>query len=265
MSIPHTGLPKTARVSPRVAVSEHTGSTNADLAIVAADVDGWPHLSVLVTDDQRSGRGRLDREWVAPAGASIACSIMVRLPELPMHARGWVPLAAGLAVRNAVSAQLSSEDVAVKWPNDVLVGGKKIAGILAEATLERDAIIVGFGINTAMTLEQLPVETATSFAAVGEAADIDRLLAAVVAEFDSLTARLVAAGGDAVVSGVLREVSDACATIDSAVRVHLPDGTSLVGAATAIDADGRLLVRSLDGTETAVSAGDVVHVRGEAV
>ncbi|WP_341945782.1 biotin--[acetyl-CoA-carboxylase] ligase [Microbacterium sp. LWH11-1.2] len=250
-------LPRSHGVAARLEVLPRTGSTNADLRERADDVEGWPHLSALITRNQTAGRGRLDRTWVAPDGAALAISVLLRtLPDDPA-ARGWIPLAAGLAMTEAVAAQLPGRDVAVKWPNDVLVDGRKICGILAEATT--DAVIVGSGVNTAMTAEQLPVPTATSFAVLGVEVDEDRLLADYLRALSSTLAALAAAD-DAVASGLHAAVTARCATLGLVVRVSLPGGVLLEGRATALDPQGRLLV-SADGSAHAVSAGDVVHVR----
>jgi len=231
-----------------------TGSTNADLVAAAAADAGLPHLTVLLTRDQRAGRGRLDRVWRAPAGAALAVSVLVRVPDVPVAARGWIPLAAGAAMARAVARQLPGHDVGVKWPNDVLVGARKICGILAEGTGSLDAVVIGSGVNTAMRAEELPVPTATSFAALGAACDEDALVADYLAELDRLLSAL-GAGGEAA-ADVRAAVSGSCVTLGRAVAVSLPDGSTLRGTAAALDEDGRLVV---DGR--AVSAGDVVHVR----
>jgi BirA family biotin operon repressor/biotin-[acetyl-CoA-carboxylase] ligase len=184
-------------------------------------------------------------------------SVLLRTLPTDPAARGWIPLAAGLAMAEAVSAQVADHEVAVKWPNDVLVDGRKICGILAEATT--DAVIVGTGINTAMMAEQLPVPTATSFAVLGVAVDEDRLLAEYLGKLEAHVSAL-AAVDDAVVSGLHAAVSARCATLGLAVRVSLPGDRVLDGMATSLDSHGRLLV-SADGSTHAVSAGDVVHVR----
>lgn len=250
-------LPLTLAVAARLDVLSETGSTNADLRERAADAEAWPHLSALVAAHQTAGRGRLDRTWTAPPGAALAVSVLLRdLPASP-SALGWIPLAAGVAMTDAVAAQLPGREVAVKWPNDVLVGGRKICGVLAEAV--DGAIIVGAGVNTAMTEGELPVPTATSFAALGAEADVDRLLAAYLGGLAGLVAALASAG-DAERSGLRAATIDRCATLGREVRVHLPDGRELVGQATALDADGRLVVAA-GGDLHAVAAGDVVHVR----
>lgn len=252
-------LPRAAAAASRLEAVAATGSTNADLRAHVSDTGSWPHLSVLVTGNQTAGRGRLDRAWVAPPGSALAVSVLLRdLPD-DAAARGWIPLVAGAAMRDAIALQLPDRDVAVKWPNDVLVEGRKICGILAEAG--GDAVIVGAGVNTRMTAEQLPVPTATSFAVEGMGVDQDRLLADYLEALRILLASLVEAG-DAVGSGVHAAVTARCATIGRRVSVSLPGGRTLEGVATGLDGDGRLLVDADgDGAEHAISAGDVVHAR----
>lgn len=249
-------LPHAARIASRLEVVAESASTNADLRGAATDPDAWPHLSTLITTNQTAGRGRLDRRWIAPPGSALAISVLLRrLPPVPV--RGWLPLAAGVAMADAVSAQLPAHEVGVKWPNDVLVDGRKICGILVEAA--SDAVIVGAGVNTAMTAEQLPVPTATSFAVVGVRADEDRLLAAFLTRLQGLVARLVATG-DAVRSGVHAAVTERCLSLGREVEVVLPDGDVLRGRAVELSQDGRLAV-SADGIRHLVGAGDVTHAR----
>jgi len=264
MTIPESGYPRAAAVSPRVQVVDTTDSTNADVvAAVTADPDAWPHLSVLVTTDQRAGRGRLDRSWIAPAGSALAISAVVRVPGLPVAARGWIPLAAGAAMATAIGAQLegTGREVAVKWPNDVLADRGKICGILAEAVPgHADAVVVGAGVNTRMREVEFPVATAMSFAAMGRECDDDRLLADYLTALDDLLGRLTAAGGDPDASGVREEVASRCLTLGAQVRVSLPGGDVLIGTAVELDRDGRLVV-DVAGVRTPVAAGDVTHVR----
>jgi BirA family biotin operon repressor/biotin-[acetyl-CoA-carboxylase] ligase len=264
MPIPAEGFPLAAAVSPRLQVVETTDSTNADaVAAVLADDRGWPHLSVLLTHDQRHGRGRLGRTWTAPAGTALAASVVVRVPGLPTEARGWVPLIAGAAMSRAVANQLpkGSHKVGLKWPNDVLADGGKICGILAEAVPNHpDAIVVGSGVNTRMPQADLPVSTAVSFEVLGREADEDRLLSDYLSNLDELLQKLLAAAGDASASGVRDEIDGLCTTIGSDVRVSLPDGTTLEGRAVRLDESGRLVV-SVNGADVPVAAGDVTHVR----
>lgn len=260
MPILESGYPRTAAISPRVQVVATTDSTNADvIAAVTADPAAWPHLSLLVTDDQRAGRGRLDRTWTAPAGTALAVSVVVDAARIPAPLWGWIPLAAGAAMTRAVRAQLAGRGgtVEVKWPNDVLVGGGKICGVLSEAVPGSfDVVVVGAGVNTRMTRSDLPVATATSFTAIGAECDDDRLLADYLEAFSALLDDLARGAGER----VHHEVEKLCGTIGREVTVALPDGTTLAGRAARLDDTGRLVVDS--GTiETVVSAGDVVHVR----
>ena len=126
-------FPRAAIIAGRLDVVPHTGSTNADLlAAVAGEPDAYPHLSVLVTDDQRAGRGRLDRTWTAPPGAALAISVLLRVPSIPTEQRGWVSLIAGAAMTRALRGQFAPDAadggsrVGLKWPNDVLIDGAKV-------------------------------------------------------------------------------------------------------------------------------------------
>jgi BirA family biotin operon repressor/biotin-[acetyl-CoA-carboxylase] ligase len=265
MRIPSEGYPLTAAVSPRVQLVATTDSTNADVVryALAAPAE-WPHLSVLLTMDQRAGRGRLDRSWVTPPGTALAASVLVRVPAIPARSRGWIPLAAGAAMTRAVREQLrgTGHNAGLKWPNDVLLDGGKLCGILSEVVPgNADAVVIGAGVNTRMSRADLPVDTATSFESVGLEADEDRLLADFLTGLDAQLSALAASAGDAEGAGIRADVESLCTTIGSDVVVSLPDGTSLEGRATGIDPEGRLMVTALSGVESAVSAGDVVHVR----
>lgn len=265
MSNASAGYPLTAAISPRVQVVETTGSTNEDVIRHVTESPGeWPHLSLLLTMDQRTGRGRLDRTWMTPPGTALAVSVVVRVGRIPVHARGWIPLAAGAAMTVAVREQLrgTGHDAGMKWPNDVLLDGGKLCGILSEVVpADPDAVVIGVGVNTRMSRTDLPLETAASFEASGLVADEDRLLADWLTALDLHLAGLAAAGGDAVASGLLAEVERLCTTIGSDVAVSLPDGETLRGRAVRIDGEGRLVVLQEGEFESAVSAGDVIHVR----
>lgn len=253
MSFPHS-----TAAAARLEIVASTGSTNADLRAHAGDAAAWPHLSAILTEDQVAGRGRLDRVWTAPAGSAIALSVLLRVEGVPVTERGWIPLAAGLAMADAIAAQLPGRDMGVKWPNDVLVGERKICGILAEA-LGSDAVIVGSGVNTRMTEQQLPVPTATSFAVEGAAVDVDLLVAGYLARLDGWVAGLVE-HGSATASGLRDAVVARCVTLGRTVRAVLPGGAERVGRATGLADDGSLIIAA-DGAEHRVSAGDIVHLR----
>jgi BirA family biotin operon repressor/biotin-[acetyl-CoA-carboxylase] ligase len=247
---------------PRLEWRSSTGSTNADLVERAAD-PAWPDLSVVATDDQTAGRGRLDRSWVAPAGTALAVSVLLR-PALPVHRLGWLPLLAGLAVARAADRFIDSTRVSVKWPNDVLVDGRKLSGVLSELTAD-GSVVVGAGVNTRATEEDLPVPTATSLAIEGATGlTPDAVLSAYLDELLPLYTAFVEHDGDAMASGVRAAVSERCATIGSRIRLQLPGDVVVGGTARGIDAEGRLVVQPADGSGLLpVAAGDVTHVRPE--
>lgn len=233
---------------------DEAGSTNEEL-VHRASARRLQDLTVLATDNQTAGRGRLGRSWVAPPGTALAVSIYVT-----ESGGGWLSLLAGLAMTRAVRTLADENtDVSLKWPNDVLVRGRKVCGILGE--LLPDGAVIGAGLNLTMTEAELPVPTATSLVLEGVLPDDlrDRALSAYLDEFDSLWTEFRAAGFDAE-RGLRSAVAEACGTLGRAVRVELPDGLIREGVAKAIDEDGRLVVA--DGNEKfAVSAGDITHVR----
>jgi BirA family biotin operon repressor/biotin-[acetyl-CoA-carboxylase] ligase len=162
----------------------------------------------------------------------------------------------------AVSALGGAADL--KWPNDVLLGGRKVCGILAEALPDGSGAVLGAGLNHRIPAEALPVPTATSLAVEGLPTDPDGALAAYLERLWALLDPFEAAAGDPEGSGLKAAVERSCGTIGSRVRVHLPDGGSDTGRATGLDADGRLVVvRDPDATPFAVAAGDVEHLRYE--
>jgi BirA family biotin operon repressor/biotin-[acetyl-CoA-carboxylase] ligase len=243
-------------------VIARTGSTNADL--LAAAAAGAPAGAVLAAEEQTSGRGRLDRSWQSEPGAALTFSVLLRPAAVPAASRGWLPLLTGVAVATALRAR-TGLDVSLKWPNDVLCGGAKLAGILAELTA--DAVVVGIGLNVTSRREELPVAQATSLSLQG-ATDPDRedLLTAIAAELEYWYWRWADGPppGDAENCGLRAEYLRFCSTVGRDVRVELPGGGILAGRASDVDATGRLLVTTAGGVTEAVSAGDVVHVRPQA-
>lgn len=280
----------------------HALSTNDELTErVRSAPSEWPHLSVVVTDDQRAGRGRLGRVWAAEAGTSLAVSVLLRpQPAFSPDVYGWIPLAAGaamtVAVREALAgasdggaaeadtgagtatgtatgsgdaAETAARRVQLKWPNDVLIEGRKVAGVLSEliALPNAPAVVVGVGLNLSMNEEQLPVPTATSLALAGvQAIDVDAVLARFLTELDGMLNALQQARGDAVAAGVHARVAALLGTVGRDIRADLPGGDALEGRATGLAPDGRLLVRRSaatpgQGAEVAVAAGDITHLR----
>jgi BirA family transcriptional regulator, biotin operon repressor / biotin---[acetyl-CoA-carboxylase] ligase len=242
-------------------VVESTGSTNADL--LARALAGEPAGAVLAAEEQRAGRGRMGRAWTSPPRAALTFSVLLK-PAVPPGRRGWLPLLTGVAVATAVT-QVAGVETTIKWPNDLLTADAKLAGILAEAS--GDAVVVGIGLNVSTEPAEFPVPRpgalpATSLRAAGATA-LDRasLLLAILGELEHWYRAWQRAGGDPDRSGLRAEYSSLSATIGRTVRAELPGGQALSGPAAGVDSDGRLLVRVPSGSEVAVSAGDVVHLR----
>jgi BirA family transcriptional regulator, biotin operon repressor / biotin---[acetyl-CoA-carboxylase] ligase len=262
-----------------VRVVAETGSTNADLVALAQH--GAPEGAVLVAERQSAGRGRLDRSWTAPARAGITMSLLLR-PEVPLSRLGWLPLLAGVALAEAVG-RVAMVDAVVKWPNDLLVRSAtdrqveaygKCAGLLAETVPgpagsggSTPAVVLGIGLNVSQRADELPeladpaAVPPTSLALTGAlCVDRDPLLRAVLRAFDQWYGEWLRAGGDAESSGVRGAYQKCCVTLGQRVSVLLPDAATLVGLASDVDSDGRLVVATDDGMR-AVAAGDVRHVR----
>ena len=237
-----------------IRVTAETGSTNADLLREARA--GAAEGLVLVAETQTAGRGRLGRPWSSPPRAALAWSVLLRPVAVPPAARAWLPLLTGIAVAAALRAG-AGVAAGLKWPNDVLVGDRKIAGILAEA--HGDAIVVGVGLNVTLAAAELPVPTATSLLLEGAAClDRGRVLEAVLTELAARYTAWAAAGGGT--RALRTEYLRWSVTVGRKVRVELPAGPPLTGAAADVDETGRLAVRTGSGT-TLVGAGDIVHVR----
>ena len=236
-----------------------TGSTNADLARLLSEGATTP--IVVVAEEQTAGRGRLDRTWTSPAGASLLMSVGVH-PGLPVATWGWLPLLAGVAVTRAI-ADSTGFIVNLKWPNDVVCGDsgiRKMGGILAERTPAGDAII-GIGLNVDLRHDERPVPSATSLWMEGAGrVPRDVVLCAIVSSLLDVVDQWVAAGGDTQRSGLAAEYASRCVTLGQTVTVDQPGGRSVTGVATAISEAGALIVVTPNGSHT-VSAGDVRHLR----
>lgn len=240
-----------------------TGSTNADLLARAA-ADAAPEGQVLVAEEQTAGRGRLGRTWTSVPGASLTFSVLLRPGGVPAARRGWLPLLAGVAVVSAVRSVAGVQAV-LKWPNDVLVGERKLTGILAEQSADATAVVVGIGTNVATPADALPVSPAglraTSLLAEGAPVAREPLLLAILTELERWYVAF-RADPDPVRAGLLEAYRPLCVTLGRQVRVELPVGRFVTGTARDVDLDGRLLVADDPGNRPlAISAGDVVHVR----
>jgi BirA family transcriptional regulator, biotin operon repressor / biotin---[acetyl-CoA-carboxylase] ligase len=246
-----------------------TGSTNADLLAAAAGGSGE---CALVADVQDAGRGRLDRRWEAPAGASLLMSVLVR-PPFPVGGPQLLAVALGLAATDAI-AEVAGVDVGLKWPNDLVTldrldprtgappADRKLGGMLAELATDDQglptAAVLGIGVNVAWPAG-FPDELADTAAALDQlAAPVERTDLAV-----SILRHLDARGrllDHAAVEAMVGEYRRRCVTVGRSVRVELPAG-EVTGVAHDIAADGSLLVRDSSGGTHTVRTGDVVHLR----
>lgn len=232
-------------------VVPETASTNADVAALGRA--GAGHGLVVATPYQRAGRGRFDRVWSTPPDTCVAMSVLVR-PRVPLAEWGWLSLLVGLAVVDGLAAA-SGVRAGLKWPNDVLVGERKICGILCEAveTPTGRAAVLGMGINIALAEGDIAAPNVTSLLLEGSDAPADAVSGAVLVALDGWYARWD--------SG--ESLADAyrgyCVTLGRAVRVQEPGG-AVEGLAEGVDAAGALIVRTAAGTRT-FAAGDVVHLR----
>lgn len=239
-----------------IEVLPSTGSTNAVVADRARE--GAAEGLVVVAEHQTAGRGRMGRTWTAPPRSALLFSVLLRPATIPPERWPWLGLLAPLAVATAVR-RVAKLPAMLKWPNDILIYDRKLAGLLLERV--DDAAVIGIGLNVTLGREDLmQLPGATSLAFERGAATTDRavVLVEVLTELERRYLDWVAASGDP--ESMLSDYLDLSATLGELVRVELPDGTSLTGIATDIDPDGRLVVNGPDGSH-AFAAGDVIHLR----
>ena len=214
-----------------------TGSTNSDLIEAAAA--GAPDRTVLVTGHQTAGRGRLDRRWDAPPGSNLLMSVLFRA-----EAHGAQPLVRRLSVA-AVRAVVATTGLEprLKWPNDLLLDGRKLAGVLAQGSPSA-GVVVGMGLNVGWAPE--------GAASLDAALEPLELASQVLSQFDQLAVHDV--------EGIDRHYRSLLDTLGRIVRVELA-GQHVVGRALDLDADGRLVVLDECSMTHRIDAGDVIHVR----
>lgn len=221
--------------APRVHL-RRTGSTNERAKEIARG--GAPHGTLVTAAEQTAGRGRDGRRWHAPAGRALLASLVLR------DAPPLLPIAAALAVAE-VAEGAARGTLSLKWPNDVLLDGRKLAGILVEARPAERWAVLGIGLNVAVAIAELPAELGDRAATLGLApAAIEPLLAALL---EALARRLGAPAPELIAAFRERD-----ALLERRVRFAGGDG---IGAG--IDERGRLLVRATDGALLALDSGEV--------
>ena len=233
-----------------------TGSTNSDLFRLGAE--GAPGWTLLVAGYQEAGRGRLGRTWVAPAGTSLLASVLIR-PAVDPASVPLLSLAAAVAMAEA--CRDCGVDVACKWPNDLVRGGRKLGGILPEASVGAagvEFVVVGVGVNVRQGTEDFPPEirpTATSIRKEGGDADPARLLRAYLA---ALRRWVDDAGRPG--PGFLDRYREMCVTIGQRVRARTTAGDLVEGVTIGVGDSGELLVETSAGLRP-VAFGEVEHLR----
>ena len=234
------------------------GSTNTYLLEQARA--GAPEGVVAVADHQTEGRGRLGRSWEAPPGGSLLVSVLLR----PTLGPGDLHLCPALVALAAVEAcgQVAGVHPSVKWPNDLLIDGRKVAGVLAEADPDAPggdpgavAVVVGLGCNLSWPGPD-PKRSTSLDAAAGRPVDGERLLATLLNGVAARRRALDSAPGRSSLAG---ELEARCETVGQEVRVDLAR-SSFVGKAVGLTSSGHLVVETTEGPRT-VAAGDVVHLR----
>jgi BirA family biotin operon repressor/biotin-[acetyl-CoA-carboxylase] ligase len=236
---------------------DEVASTNT-LAMELAQ-QGAEDGTVVIAESQSGGKGRLGRSWLSPRG-NLYLSVVLR-PAVPVHKAPLITLMGAVAVASALRKHVGI-DAGIKWPNDILVDGRKIAGLLTEMSAEPDRIrhiVLGIGVNVNMDLRELPadVRKASTTAAVATGKTIDRtgLLKELLAELDQWYKRFLKNE-----AGVLTAWREMNVTLGNRVTVS-GSGSRLEGVARSIDADGRLILKMDDGTLRPVAAGDVTIVK----
>lgn len=232
----------------RVQVVEVTGSTQEDLAVAVTIGDAFAG-DVIAAEYQRMGRGRLDRTFEAESSTALMFSFAIA-PQRSKDYWSYLPLLAGIAVAESINSLNPHMSCRLKWPNDLLIGEKKLGGIIAQTV--GDNVIIGIGINVEMSTDQLPVSHATSIAIEGgQNLNRNDLLATILKNFEAAL-RKWEAGDD--MQDQYRVLSS---TIGKAIEAHLPGGALKTGKALNIDHHGGLI---LD-TGEVITSGDVIHLR----
>jgi BirA family biotin operon repressor/biotin-[acetyl-CoA-carboxylase] ligase len=246
---------------------EEVDSTNRVARELA--VNGAREGLVVVADHQSAGRGRLGRHWEAPAGMNLLVSVLLR-PALAVEDLHLCTTIVALAAADACR-QIAGVEVSVKWPNDLLVGERKLAGILGESLPDAGgsrAVVVGLGCNVGWPRTEedcliggpnapFPLRATSLERESGGPVDREALLSALLVSLERRRVHLETEKGR---HSEAEEYRRACSTLGSDVRVELGGGEVLAGRAVDLSAEG-CLVLDIDGAQRIVAAGDVVHVR----
>ena len=246
---------QTARIGRRIHCYDATDSTMDVAQRLAAA--GEPEGSVVVAEAQGKGRGRMGRTWISPKGKGIYLSVILR-PQLQLAEIPKITLVAAVAAARAVEGTTGLKPE-IKWPNDLLIGGKKIAGILTELNAELNrvnTVVVGIGLNVNTPADKLPAHGTSLARELGEKVNRLELARALLTQLDKTYTQFLKQGMDP----VLEAWRGFAGFLGRRVRVVV-EGRTLDGQAVDVDPSGALLVRTDTGLVESVSAGEVLLVR----
>ncbi len=238
----------------RIVYFERVGSTN-DVAKQLADA-GEPEGTLVIADEQTAGRGRLGRAWIAPPHSSILMSLVLR-PALAPHQVGWVTMAVALGACQAIRAETGLA-VQIKWPNDLIVRGKKLAGILSEAGIVNDEleyVVVGIGVNVnfnVTAIERIPADATTIADELRQPFPRVRLVQTLLQSIEEYYLR--------VNENLVPEYSARLSTLNQWVCVQTPAGVE-AGMAERVNENGALILRRADGSRIELIAGEVTLIK----
>jgi len=241
---------------------ESTNKTALKMAEQSATLpDGATEGTLVLAEAQSQGRGRLGRRWISPPSVNLYASLILR-PRTSAREAPVVTCLAATSVAQAIRA-LTGLEAVIKWPNDILIHDRKVAGILTELGVVKDQVnylVIGIGINVNLDPEALPDEiraTATSLMAeAGQGVDRNELMAALCNKLEERYLRFLSEGS----TPVLEEFRSLTVTLGRRVKVILP-GRIIKGWAEAIDRDGALILRTQGETHEVIRSGDVIHLR----
>ena len=199
----------------------------------------------MATDHQTAGRGRLSRSWDAPPGANLLTSLLFSGEELDPHRCTQLVGLAAVAAIEVIVGETMSDRLGLKWPNDVLLDGAKLAGVLAVRSSQIDATVVGIGLNVGWA----PDGAAAIGRDLGVGVEPSDVLRAMIGEIDRL-----------IDTNLEEHYRERLLTLGQRVRIELPGDRSVTGVAVDVDPVGRIVLE-VDGARTAFDVGDVVHLR----
>jgi len=248
---------KTRVMGKAIHLLSEVASTNTLAMEMAAS--GTPEGTVVIAETQTGGKGRLGRKWISPKG-NLYLSVVLR-PNVPMHKAPLITLMGAVAVASAIRTTCGLA-AGIKWPNDILISGQKVSGLLTEMSAEQDRIrhiVLGIGVDVNMEMGELPPEvrglTTTLAAEAGAKINRTALLQQLLRDLESWYQKFLKNDAD-----ILEEWKQLNLTIGNRVTVS-GAGESLEGLAQGVDNEGRLIVRLDDGTIRTVAAGDVTIVK----